>query len=143
MRMLIDTNIIMDVLVGRQPFYEQSRYVMQLCGEGVIQGCLAAHTITNLFYILRKYYSNDECREILLSLFDIFHVEQVDSDKLRAALENKAFRDFEDCLQVECGLSGKAEYIVTRDRTDFKMSQLPCLTPEDIYKKYPPEAIGL
>ena len=57
MRMLIDTNVIMDVLVGREPFLQHSQYVVKLCTNRVIQGYIAAHTITNLFYILRKYYS--------------------------------------------------------------------------------------
>ena len=58
MRMLIDTNVIMDVLVGREPFLQHSQYVVKLCTNRVIQGYIAAHTITNLFYILRKYYRN-------------------------------------------------------------------------------------
>ncbi len=57
MRMLIDTNVIMDVLVGREPFLQHSQYVVKLCTNRVIQGYIAAHTITNLFYILRKYYN--------------------------------------------------------------------------------------
>jgi serpin B len=56
MKVLIDTNVIMDVLVGREPFLQMSRFVVRLCDEGVIEGYLAAHSITNLFYMLRKYY---------------------------------------------------------------------------------------
>lgn len=136
MKMLIDTNVLMDVLVGQEPFLQRSRYVVKLCKDNVIQGCLAAHTITNLFYMLRKYYPSDECHDILLDMFDIFSVVAVDEEKLKTALRNKKFKDFEDCLQVECGRAANVEYIVTRDMKDFVSSNIPCLTPDDVYAMF-------
>ena len=142
MKLLIDTNIIMDVLVERTPFFEKSNYAVKLCADKKVQGVLAAHTLTNLFYILRKYFSVDECRGILLSLFDIFHVASVHEKNLRASLENQAFNDFEDCLQMECGREAMADYIVTRDSKHFSHSDIPCLTPDEVYAKFGAEIVG-
>lgn len=133
MKVLIDTNVIMDVLVGREPFLQMSRFVVRLCDEGVIEGYLAAHSITNLFYMLRKYYDADECHDIVLNLFDIFTVVGIDESNLMAALKNKSFHDFEDCLQVECGKEVKADYIITRDLKDFTHSDIECLTPAEFH----------
>jgi len=133
MKVLIDTNVIMDVLVGREPFLEMSRYVVNLCDNCVIEGFLAAHSITNLFYMLRKYYPSDECHDILLDIFDIFSVIGIDETKLKTALQNKEFKDFEDCLQVECGREVDVDYIITRDTKDFSKSDIPCITPTEFH----------
>ena len=133
MKVLIDTNVIMDVLVGREPFLEMSRYVVNLCDNCVIEGFLAAHSITNLFYMLRKYYPSDECHDILLDIFDIFSVIGIDETKLKTALQNKEFKDFEDCLQIECGREVDVDYIITRDTKDFSKSDIPCITPTEFH----------
>ena len=129
MKVLVDTNVVIDALTGREPFYELSDKVIELCADGKVEGVLAAHSITNLFYYLRKHYSNDESRDILLGLFDIFGIEQIDTEKLKDALLNKGFKDFEDCLQTECAISARADYIVTRNEKDFVNSAVPCISP--------------
>lgn len=139
MRLLIDTNVLMDVLVGREPFLRHSRHVVAVCKERKAQGFLAAHTMTNLFYILRKYYTADECREILLDLLDIFSVMALDGEKIKTALQNTKFKDFEDCLQMECGQEAGADYIVTRNMEDFANSEIPCLKPEELCAMFPSE----
>lgn len=140
MRLLIDTNVLMDVLVGREPFLRDSRYVVAICKERKAQGFLAAHTMTNLFYILRKYYAAEECRDILLDLLDIFSIMAIDGEKIKTALRNTRFKDFEDCLQMECGQEAAVDYIVTRNTKDFANSEIPCLTPNEACAMFPPEA---
>ena len=98
MKVLIDTNVVMDALEGAGEFFDASNKAIEICARKLATGYLAAHSITNLFYLLRKRFSNDECRDILLDLFNIFQIEQIDSHKVRKALENREFKDFEDCL---------------------------------------------
>ncbi len=93
-------------------------------------------TFVRVVFILRKYYPSDECHDILLDLFDIFSVISVDDRKLRLALANKRFKDFEDCLQMECGRAVDVRYIVTRDASDFTDSDIPCLTPSKVCAIY-------
>ena len=136
MNVLVDTNVIMDVLVGREQFLTMSRFVIELCHRRIIDGYMAAHSITNLFYMLRKYYPSDECHDIIFNVFEMFTIVEVDGHKLRIALKNKAFKDFEDCLQVECGKDANVDYIITRDLKDFSLSEIPCLSPQEFYERY-------
>ena len=130
MKALIDSDVILDFLLEREPFYEKSRKVVELCSQHSVDGYMAAHSVTNLFYLLRKDFSNEERREALLSLFDIFTIEQIDTDKLRSALTNKEFKDFEDCLQVECAKVVDADYVVTRNVSDYSNSEVKALKPD-------------
>ena len=100
-RILIDTNVLLDYLLERDPFFEAAKEVILSCINGKAKGCIAAHSIPNMFFILRKDYDAKERREILLNLCKIFDVEGIDKTKLIAGLENENFSDFEDCLQME------------------------------------------
>lgn len=130
-RILIDTNILLDYLLTREPFYEDAREIVRTCTEGKIKGCIAAHSITNMFFILRKDYDAEERREMLISLCTIFDVEGIDKNKLLAGLKNNDFLDFEDCLQMECAKVYGAEYIVTRNMSDYQMSEVKAILPKD------------
>ena len=99
------------------------------------KGCIAAHSISNMFFILRKDYEAKERREILISLCKIFDVEGIDKIKLLAGLENEEFADFEDCLQMECAKAYGAEYIVTRNVADYRASEIEAITPAEYLSK--------
>ena len=134
MRILIDSNVILDSLIGRQPFFDQSDYVIKLCAEKKVKGFAAAHTITNLFYTLRKTHSDIERRQIILKVFSILEIVKVNYQKLLSATLNFDFKDFEDCVQDECAAEVGADYIITRNVKDFKLSKIPAVTPEDFIK---------
>lgn len=84
-----------------------------------------------MFYILRKDYTTEERREILFNLCEIFDVEGIDKIKLLSGLVNDNFSDFEDCLQMECAKSYGAEYIVTRNVSDYSVSNIKAIKPSD------------
>ena len=128
---LIDTNIFIDVLQDRIPFTDNSQSVVALVVQKKIKGAVAAHSITNLWYILRKTHSDEERSNYILSLFEIFDVVSIDKNRLVAALENSNFKDFEDCLQDECACAINADYIITRNAKDFESSMVKALTPEE------------
>lgn len=132
MQVLIDTNVILDYVLNRQEYGEQARKIVIACEEGQISGCIAAHTVSNMFYILRKAYTIAERREILLAVCTLFNIEGVDTDKIQNALKNEKFSDFEDCLQMECAKGCHADYIVTRNMSDFAGSDVPCIEPEQM-----------
>ena len=131
MRVLVDTNVIIDALAGREPYYSNADKIIKLCADKRITGYMAAHTIPDIFYILRKDWTENERRELLLSLCDILFIEKVDSGKIISALKNNKFRDMEDCLQDECAMSVSADYIITRNIKDFCYSGIPAILPED------------
>ena len=133
-RILVDTNILLDYLLEREPFFEDAKQVIMSCINGKSNGCIAAHSISNMFFILRKDYSAKERREILLNLCKIFDIEGIDKAKLISGLQNENFSDFEDCLQMECAKSYGADYIVTRNVSDYDTSEVKAIIPKDYLK---------
>lgn len=130
-RILIDTNVLLDYLLTREPFYQDAKNVISVCVDGRVNGCIAAHSISNMFFILRKDYDAKERREVLVNLCSIFDIEGIDRIKLVSGLQNEDFSDFEDCLQMECAKSYGAEYIVTRNIDDYKASEIKAILPKD------------
>lgn len=130
-RILVDTNVLLDYLLIREPFYEDAEKIVHACVEGTVKGCIAAHSISNMFYILRKDYNAKERREVLSSLCSIFDVEGIDKAKLLSGLQNENFLDFEDCLQMECAKAYNAGCIVTRNLDDYKTSEIQAILPSE------------
>lgn len=133
-RILVDTNVLLDYLLTREPFYEDAKKIIHVCVDGETKGCIAAHSISNMFFILRKDYDAKERREVLVNLCSIFDVEGLDKAKILSGLQNEDFSDFEDCLQMECAKAFNAEYIVTRNIDDYKSSEIKAILPKDYLK---------
>lgn len=129
MVVLIDTNVIVDFLVKREPYVQEAVRIVDMCSRKLVKGYLAAHTISNLFYILRKEFSTQQRREVLSALCSVFEISEIDQKKIMSALKNDKFADFEDCLQMECALEAGAEYIITRNPADFIHSEIPVILP--------------
>ena len=137
MVVLIDTNVILDSVLDRKPFVEQSNAIFELCFKKKLYGCIAAHSITNLFFILRKHMTGKQRRVTLLKLCRLFTVVSIDSDKIISALNNDNFSDFEDCLQDECAVDFDADYIITRNISDFKGSKVKAVEPSEFWQCLP------
>lgn len=133
-RILIDTNVLLDYLLEREPFFDDAKKVILSCVDGKVKGCIAAHSIPNMFFILRKDYSIKERREVLSNLCSIFDIEGIDKTKLLSGLSNEDFSDFEDCLQMECAKSYGADYIVTRNVADYSVSEVNAIEPREYLK---------
>jgi len=129
MRILLDTNILIDYISYREPHAYNAKNVLSLCKEKKIFACLAAQSIPDILYILRKDFPVSELKAIILSLCHVLHIVGIDSYKIFAALENNKFDDFEDCLQAECAKEYHANYIITRNGGDFSGSAIPALEP--------------
>ncbi|GAB7140367.1 PIN domain nuclease [Deferribacterales bacterium RsTz2092] len=135
MVLLIDTNIIIDFIASREPFSEVATELIRKCLTNKVTGYVAAHSITNTFYILRKHFSVNERKEILSELCKILKVVDLDGLSVANSLANRTFDDLEDCLQVACAKTIGAEYIVTRNINDFVHSQIPAVLPEYILEQ--------
>lgn len=134
MVILVDTNILVDVIADREPYAGDARRIMEKCAMREITGIIAAHSIPNLFYILRKNFSREERRSLLKKLCSVFRISDLNAKKILAALDNDAFSDFEDCLQEECAIEAMADYIVTRNPDDFTKSRIKVLRPDEFLK---------
>lgn len=131
-KIYLDTNIIIDLIADRKPF---SKYAIQLFTNAEakqIQLFASSHSIATTHYLLKKYLSEKQLRAVLDSLLDYVTVVAVDIDVLKKALRS-AHKDFEDAIQVLCAATiEKIDCIVTRNTKDFKASEIPVLTPEEI-----------
>ncbi len=133
MVLLIDINILLDYLLKREPFYNDAKEIINFCGEDNINGYIALHTITTLWYILRKV-PDEQRRLTLKSVCDIFEITGTTHDEVINAIENSNFKDFEDCIQTKCAKTAKADYIITRNPNDFSLSEISVLTPQEAIK---------
>ena len=93
MRALLDTNILIDYISIRSPFTDDAQAVLKLCMEEQINGCIAAHSVMNVFYILRKEFTVDERKSTLADLCRLLTVVGIDKEKIVSAIENGNFSD--------------------------------------------------
>lgn len=133
MRILIDTNVLLDYFQHRDGFFASEK-ILQACAENSVSGFVAAHSFPNMFYILRKFYSEEERREILTSIISLLPVVELSQHLIASALSRKDFHDFEDCLQDECAAEIGADYIVTSNIKDFELSKIKAISPDDFIK---------
>ena len=111
-----------------------AQVIITKCAEREIIGYLAAHSIPNLFYILRKNYNQKERRGLIKNLCNIFRISDLNAEKIISAIDNEEFADFEDCLQEECAVEAVADYIVTRNPDDYKKSRVKVIEPDEFIK---------
>ena len=128
--LLIDTNVLLNYLTGRSDQYlDSSIKIVKMCASGECTGYIAFHTLSTLWYVLRKW-SDKERRDSLKLVCQIFTVASASQGEILAAIENDKFSDFEDCLQDKCAKEVDADYIITCNINDFKNSDIPAVTPE-------------
>ncbi len=134
MKVLVDTNVILDVLCDRKEFVADSLRVFQYCETQRITGYVSALSIPNIVYIMRKELDSERIREILHTLTMVFSVVELrEGDLLKAA--ELPFSDYEDAVQSVCAARVRADYIVTRNGKDFKNSPVPAMSPTDLLKR--------
>lgn len=132
MKILIDTNIIMDFLCKRPAFFENANTIIKMCADKQIEGVLAGHTLPTIFYLLRKDIPDvQQRRNILLGLCSIFEIGGINKSVIQKALKDISFDDFEDCIQNVCAEESFADYIITRNKPDFEGSKITVLTPAE------------
>lgn len=136
MRLMIDTNIFLDVLAEREPFFKDSKAVLDLCENKRVQGFLSASSATDIFYLIhRQLHSVDLAYKALGSVLDIAKVLTVtNEDVLNAYLQRAS--DFEDCLLATCAKANQCDAIVTRNKKDFLSFGITLFSPEELLNIY-------
>lgn len=134
MKVLLDTNILLDVLCNRPDFVENSLRVFRYCETKQITGYISALSVPNIAYIMRKELTQERTREILTTLTSLFTVVELRKGDLLKAAELD-FADYEDALQAVCAARVKANYIVTRNIKDFKNSPVPAIKPAELFDR--------
>lgn len=127
-KVFLDSDILLDVAVAREPFVKQSRIVLASIEKGTAAGFISPNIVTNVYYILRKIGSNDRAKKFLRSLLEFISVISVEHATVLRALESN-FGDFEDAVQHYTALLGQCDYIVTRNTEDYRESEITVLNP--------------
>lgn len=133
MVVLIDTNVIIDFLITREPFCGAASEIIAKCADKELKGYIAFHSVPNLWYVLRKI-PEDKRREWIADICNILEVVGTSHAEVIKAIRMEKFKDFEDCLQDKCAKSVGAGYIITRNISDFSNSEIPAILPEDFLK---------
>lgn len=134
MKVLIDTNIMIDAITNRDGKNCSSAKVIDLCALNEIEGFLAPHSLSNMYYILRKQYSDSERRTILKRYSCILKAVELNVNVLVSAIYNDDITDFEDAIQCACAEAAGADYIVTRNTKDYAKSSVKAVSPEELLK---------
>ncbi len=130
MRILLDTNVLLDFLLAREPFATEAREIWLACEHGCCTGYLAAISVTNIWYIGRRIVGTDAAHQHIADLLQVIQVCPVDFNVLAAACDS-GIADFEDAVQVAAAMASSLDAIVTRNGNDFAGAALPVLTPAE------------
>ena len=130
MRTLLDTDVVLDVILAREPFAKEAAELLDLGEQGLFEPYVSAITPLNIFYIARKAKPVRDLRQAIQSLLETVGVCPIDKSILTSAFELR-FVDYEDAVQHESATAAGVEAIVTRDIHDYKYATLPVFTPED------------
>ncbi|MBO5501835.1 MAG: PIN domain-containing protein [Clostridia bacterium] len=134
MKILIDTNVILDLLCDRKGFSEDAARIFKLCEVREIEGTISALSIPNIVYIMRKELDEERIQGIIRMLSSILTIEDLRGDDMlkAAALPMK---DFEDALQSVCASRVKADFIVTRNIKDYAKSPVMAIKPSELLER--------
>jgi predicted nucleic acid-binding protein len=130
MKLFVDANVILDLILKRQPFFENIAKIITVAEKKSYKLCISSVTFVHVNYIACKYTDKKNVLESLKMLRIVFDVLSVSETEIDKALYSK-FNDFEDALQHYCATMYNCNYIITRDLKDFKNSEIPVMTPTE------------
>jgi predicted nucleic acid-binding protein len=129
MKILIDTNVALDILLQRQPWYTNAALVFSFAQRNYIECYISASAITDIFYVAKKDLGKSGARAAMKILLQVFRPATVTDSHIYQALEAE-WDDFEDSVQFIVGEGLSVDYIVTRNTQDFLSGSITAVTPE-------------
>ena len=134
-KLFVDTNILVDLIADRKPFSKFAIEIFRKAEQKEVRLFTSSHSIATTHYLLKKYISEKELREVLHNLLDYITIIAIDIDIIKKGLKSK-HKDFEDALQILAANSiEKLNYLVTRNVKDYKDCGIEVLAPEQILKR--------
>ena len=136
MKLLIDTNVVLDVLLRREPFFRTAAEVLSLTQRDEVREYVSASAITDIYYIANKQMKDrDAVRDLLKRLLMIVSVAAVSEREIQNAL-NLAWGDFEDSVQYSVALLNEMDGIVTRNPSDYQEANMRIWLPEQVLELF-------
>ena len=130
MNVFLDTNVVIDLLGERKPYYDDATIIVEMHKKGLIHIVVSSLTIVNCAYIIRKAYSEKIMLEKVKKLCDTFDITAIDRVAIMQAIHNGG-HDFEDSVQYFSSLQCKPDVIVTRDKHGFDSFNIIVMTPSE------------
>ena len=135
MKILVDTNIFLDIMLQRLPFFQDSHRIFKMVENGLVEGYIAPITINNIVYIARKSHQPDQIRKYIVLIAETFTICQMDSAIItRATTLN--FIDIEDSLQAAMAESNNCDCILTSNISDYQHSPVPAMSAALFIKQF-------
>ena len=134
MKVLIDTNVLMDVLTKREPFYLDSAKIWSLINEEIIEGCISAISVNNLYYIIKKLRDQRTAEAFTDQILADFKVIDLSPHILKQA-RTVPKKDFEDLIQYFSAIHEGCDVLVSRNKKDFPSLGVAIMKPTELLKK--------
>lgn len=134
-RLLVDTNVILDLLAKREPFDVESRQLFSLADTNVVELVVSSLSLVNSHYILNDIMKVKEARTIIRKFKVLVSTFELNDKIIELALNDNDFKDFEDGIQYYTALESQCESIITRNLNDFKKSAIPVFSPKEYLSK--------
>jgi predicted nucleic acid-binding protein len=128
-RALFDVNVVLDVLLDREPHADASAAAWAAVESGTVEGLLAAHAVTTIHYLIRKESGAAKAKRTLSAILKVFAIAPVDNAVIQEALQASS-SGFEDAVTAAAARSSRCDFIVTRDPRGFRGSAVRTLMPE-------------
>lgn len=134
-KIFLDTNVLMDILANRQPFYKSSSEIYKLGLAYKVSLFTTSNTISTLHYLLKKYSNEENIRKSLYDVTSTVSIIAVDINIIKKSLKS-SHKDFEDAIQIVSAQSiNDMDCIVTRDLKDYKNAEINVFTPDEFLNK--------
>lgn len=129
-RVFLDTNVVLDLLGEREPFYHAAAKITTLADKGKIELFVSALTYPTLYYLLSKFENKEQVKEKIRKFKVIAETSDLTDKIVDKGLSSK-FSDFEDALQYYCAIKMDCKILITRNEKDFTESEIPVLNPDE------------
>lgn len=134
-RIFFDTNILLDMLTEREPFFESAAALWAMAEKRQIEGVVSAMSLPTVYYLLRRVVGHRKAMTAIKGVRNVFEIVPLDKRMIDQALDG-GFGDLEDGLQACAALYAEAECIVTRDPKGFRQSDVPAMSPEALVASF-------
>ncbi len=134
-KLFLDTNVVVDLLGEREPYYDSVAKIATLADKGKIQIIVSALTYSTVYYLLARFEDKEVVKEKMRKFKVIAETSDLTDKVIDKGLSSK-FQDFEDSLQYYCAVANECNILITRNGKDFKESEIPVFTPDEYLKSF-------
>ncbi len=134
MKVLVDTNVIIDALTSREPYKEDAEQIFMLTANRIEDMYITASSATDVYYLVRKYlHSTEQAKSVMTKLYELFHILDVTASDCKEALLTE-MSDYEDSVISCCAARNHIDYIVTRNIKDYEKSKVQAILPDQLLR---------